>query len=53
VEPLALLRAWRLLPEDPLPEVRRLYPNAKVDEAQAASWHASLGVAWARHTDSL
>jgi hypothetical protein len=53
VEPLTLLKAWRLLAEDPLPEVRRLYPNAKVDEGQAANWHASLGGAWGRHTAEL
>jgi hypothetical protein len=50
VDPATLLRAWRLLPADPVPEVRRLYPNAKVDEAQAGNWHASLAGAWVRHT---
>jgi hypothetical protein len=49
VEPATLLKAWRLLPEDPVHEVRRLYPKAKVDEAQAANWHASLAGAWGRH----
>ena len=53
VEPLTLLKAWRLLAEDPLPEVRRLYPTAKVDEAQAANWHRSLALAWERHAAGL
>jgi hypothetical protein len=53
VEPATLLRAWRLLPEDSVPEARRLYPNSKVDETQAANWHASLAGAWGRQTEGL
>jgi hypothetical protein len=53
VEPLTLLKAWRLMADDPMAEVRRLYPNAKVDEEQAANWHASLAGAWGRHAAGL
>jgi hypothetical protein len=53
VEPLTLLKAWRLLAEDPAAEVRRLYPHAKADEGQTANWHASLAGAWERHAAGL
>jgi hypothetical protein len=53
VEPLTLLKAWRLLAADPTAEVRRLYPQAQVDEAQAANWRASLAGAWERHAAGL
>jgi hypothetical protein len=53
IEPATLLKAWRLLAEDPVPEVRKLYPKARVDEVQAANWHASLAGAWRRHAAGL
>jgi hypothetical protein len=42
VDALTLVKAWRLLDADPIAEVRRLCPDAVVDEARAAGWHASL-----------
>ena len=39
----------RVLEDDPGPEVRKLYPDAPVDEGQAAQWHRSLSGAWRRH----
>jgi hypothetical protein len=53
VEAATLLRAWRLVPEDPTAEVRRLYPKARADEAAAANWHAALSGPWAKHVAEL
>ena len=50
VEPLVLSRAWRLVTEDPAAAARDLDPEAAVDEALAAAWHANLSGPWARHT---
>ena len=51
VEPLVLTRAWRLVTEDPAAATHELDPEAEVDEALAAAWHANLSGPWARHTD--
>jgi hypothetical protein len=53
VEPLALVKAWRLLDGDPAAEVRKMYPKAKAEEALAAQWHASLAGPWERHAAGL
>lgn len=53
VEPLTLLKAWRLVEADPTAEVRRLYLKAEGDEGLAANRHASLAGAWERHAVGL
>jgi hypothetical protein len=42
VDALTLAKAWRLLGADPAFEVRRLCPDAELDEARAAGWCEAL-----------
>jgi hypothetical protein len=51
VEPLTLLRAWRLLAADPAAEVRQPYPKVERDAEAATGWYASLGGAWRKRFD--
>jgi hypothetical protein len=53
VEPLVLVAAWAQLHEDPTEEVRALYPDAAVDEADAAEWYETFRRGWEQRFGDL
>jgi hypothetical protein len=48
MEPLTVMRAYGLLPEDPAAVVLAVYPDAAVDEAKAAEWEGNWAREWER-----
>ena len=48
LEPLTVMRAYRMWQEDPAAEVLANYPDAKVDEGMAAHWDENWAREWGR-----
>ena len=48
LEPMTVMSAYRLWPDDPAAEVLASYPDAKVDEGIASHWEGNWAREWGR-----